>query len=117
MRAPLALMGGADPYGQAILTHLSRAHNHMGQRIIYRLVPQMFAVCSAAFAQFATADVSFEGRPIRAIEFSSVQPLASKDLERAQPLKAGQPFRRADVAQAIDGLFATGYFDDIAVEI
>jgi outer membrane protein insertion porin family len=39
-----------------------------------------------------------------------------KDLARVQPLKKGQALHAADVANAIDGLFATGHFSDIAVE-
>jgi outer membrane protein insertion porin family len=65
----------------------------------------------------ATAQTSaFEGRPIADIEFPNGQPLDPADLARVLPLKKGQPLRAADVAQAIDGLFATGRFDDIVVE-
>jgi outer membrane protein assembly complex protein YaeT len=58
----------------------------------------------------------FEGRPIVEITFSPTQPLDPADLATAQPLKKGDPLRAADVARAIDGLFATGRFEDIAVE-
>ena len=65
----------------------------------------------------AVAQVSlFEGRPIVEITFSPTQPLDPADLATAQPLKKGEPLRAADVARAIDGLFATGRFEDIAVE-
>jgi len=37
-------------------------------------------------------------------------------LAKAQPLKKGDPLRAEDVAHAIDGLFATGRFEDIVVE-
>jgi outer membrane protein assembly complex protein YaeT len=58
----------------------------------------------------------FEGKPIVDIQFSDIQPLDRADLAKTQPLEIGQPFRLADVAHAIDGLFATGRFEDIAVE-
>jgi len=59
---------------------------------------------------------SFEGKPIVDIQFSAPQPLDARDLALAQPLRKGQPLRAADVADAIDGLFATGRFADIVVE-
>jgi outer membrane protein insertion porin family len=59
---------------------------------------------------------AFEGRPIADIQFPNGQPLDPADLARVQPLRKGQPLRAADVAHAIDGLFATGRFDDIVVE-
>src|SRR5260370_41143271 len=71
----------------------------------------------AFFCCLANAQVAqFEGKPIVDIQFSDVQPLDPADLAKAQPLKVGQPLRLADVAHAIDGLFATGRFEDIAVE-
>ena len=62
------------------------------------------------------APSAFEGKPIVDIQFSGPQPLDAKDLERVQPLKKGQALRAADVANAINGLFATGRFADIVVE-
>ncbi len=58
----------------------------------------------------------YEGRTIVAIEYEPVQVLDPTDLAKAQPLKKGEPLRARDVASAIDGLFATGRFEDIAVE-
>src|SRR6266567_4240958 len=58
----------------------------------------------------------FEGKSIVDVQFSTPQPLDAADLAKAQPLKKGQPLHAEDVAHAIDGLFATGWFDDIAVE-
>jgi outer membrane protein insertion porin family len=81
------------------------------RRILYN--PAALALfCCLAHAQVA----QFEGKPIVDIRFSDVQPLDPADLAKAQPLKIGQPLRMSDVAHAIDGLFATGRFDDIAVE-
>ena len=58
----------------------------------------------------------FEGKPIVGIQFSPRQVLDTADLAKAQPLRLGEPLRAKVVAAAIDGLFATGQFDDIVVE-
>ena len=71
----------------------------------------------AFFCGLVNAQVAqFEGKPIVDVRFSGVQPLDPTDLAKVQPLKVGQPLRISDVAHAIDGLFATGRFEDIAVE-
>ncbi len=85
--------------------------------LLLKWILPMFALCGLAIAQPAAPNTTFEGRKIIAIEFSSAQPLAQTDLDKAQPLRVGQPLQRSDIAHAIDGLFATGYFEDIAVEI
>ena len=64
----------------------------------------------------AAQTAAFEGSLIADIQFPNGQPLDPADLARALPLKKGQPLRSIDVAYAIDGLFATGRFDDIIVE-
>lgn len=58
----------------------------------------------------------FEGRNIVSIQYSPGSFLDPADLAAAQPLKAGSSLHAADVAQAIDSLFATGQFEDISVE-
>src|SRR5580765_8276170 len=66
----------------------------------------------------ATAQApQFEGRPIVDIQFSPAQVLDPADVARLLPLKKGEPLQADTVAQAIDGLFATGRFEDIAVEV
>jgi len=82
-------------------------------------VPRIFPFLStfALFCGLTNAQVGqFEGKPIVDILFSGVQPLDPADLAKVQPLKIGQPLRMSDVAHAIDGLFATGRFEDIVVE-
>jgi outer membrane protein assembly factor BamA len=59
---------------------------------------------------------AFEGRPIADIQFPNGQPLDPADLARVQPLKKGQALHAEDIARAIDGLFASGRFEDIVVE-
>src|SRR5881227_2386492 len=58
----------------------------------------------------------FEGKRIVDIQYSPAQILDAADLAKAQPLKTGEALHQEDVAQAIDGLFATGRFEDILVE-
>jgi outer membrane protein assembly factor BamA len=64
----------------------------------------------------ASQVAQFEGKRIIDIQYSPAQTLDAADLAKAQPLKKGEPFHQEDVAQAIDGLFATGRFEDIVVE-
>ena len=59
---------------------------------------------------------AFEGRTITEIQFLPAQVLDPADLAEALPLRKGEPLRDIDVARAIDGLFATGRFQDIVVE-
>ena len=75
----------------------------------------LWALASLGFGAPA-ATSSFEGKTIVDVQFSAPQPLDAKDLARAQPLKKGQLLRAEDVSSAIDALFATGRFADIAVE-
>lgn len=58
----------------------------------------------------------FEGKKIVEIQYLPAQPLDPADLASAQPLKQGEPFHAREAAAAIDGLFATGRFQDISVE-
>ncbi len=76
-------------------------------------------VCVAALLPACLAmaqNLDFEGKPIADIQFPNGQPLDPADLARAQPLRKGRPLHAIDVAYAIDGLFATGRFEDIVVE-
>src|ERR1700722_8640090 len=61
-------------------------------------------------------NLDFEGQTIADIQFPNGQPLDPADLARAQPLRKGRPLHAIDVAYAIDGLYATGRFEDIVVE-
>src|SRR5580693_5649002 len=87
----------------------------------WRVIPARQVVKSLCLLILVVAGAAgqvsqFEGRPIVDIEFSPTQPLDPADLAKAQPLKKGDPLRAQDVAHAIDGLFATGRFEDIVVE-
>ena len=72
----------------------------------------LFLICLPAFAQTA----QFTGKRIVAIDYAPAQVLDESDLARVNPLKVGGTLQESDVANAIDGLFSTGRFEDIAVE-
>src|SRR5947209_6734292 len=92
------------------MTGDSRSDSHLIRNILTVLAILLCATPSSA--QTAV----FEGKTITDIQFRPLQPLHPADLDVAVPLKKGAPLRASEVAAAIDGLFATGRFEDIAVE-
>jgi outer membrane protein assembly complex protein YaeT len=74
----------------------------------------LFALAAAdsSFAQVT----QFEGQKVVSIQYAPAQFLDPVDLATAQPVKVGDALHANEVAEAIDGLFATGRFDDISVE-
>ena len=90
----------------------------MGPRGVVRslLVQALAGVC--LLSRFATAqDARFEGQRIVEVRYDPAkQPVDPRDLAQIQPLKAGQTLSSDDVADAIDELYATGYYDDIQIE-
>ncbi|HEX8810356.1 MAG TPA: POTRA domain-containing protein, partial [Terracidiphilus sp.] len=85
---------------------------HMLPRVACAL---MFLLANAGFRLVAQV-TEFEGARIVDIQYSPVQPLDPADLAVAQPLKQGDLLHSSEVASAIDGLFATGRFQNITVE-
>jgi outer membrane protein assembly complex protein YaeT len=78
----------------------------------------MLGVCVLFPHRLAAQAPPFDGRRIDDLRYEpALQPLDSGDLEKTQPLKKGSPFRAADVARAIDELYATGRYDDIQVDV
>jgi outer membrane protein assembly complex protein YaeT len=72
-------------------------------------------VLAAAQPQYAG---QYEGRTIASVVYSPLpQPLDPRDLEKIQVFTAGAAFREADAAVTIDRLFATGYYDDIQIDV
>ena len=70
-----------------------------------------------ALAQAGAGQTSeYVGRPIRSIQYSNPEVLHPADLQRVQVLKTGDILRAEDAAEAIDRLFATGLYEDIAIE-
>ena len=65
----------------------------------------------------ATAASNYEGKPIADIQFEPErQPLAIDKLKALLPLRIGQPLRASDVRDAIQRLYATGEYADIAAD-
>ncbi len=59
----------------------------------------------------------FEGKPIAEIQFDPPeQPYPRDVLDKILPMKTGAPFREDDIHAAIQALFSTGRFADIAVD-
>src|SRR5205823_108018 len=77
-----------------------------------RLTITLALLTFSAFAQTSR----FEGKRIENIQYLPAQILDPDDLAKVQPLKTGEPLRADEVAAAIDGLFATGRYEDISVE-
>jgi outer membrane protein insertion porin family len=69
----------------------------------------------AASAVCGAQTGAFEGKTIVEIRYSG-SGADPADLARVQPLEKGKPLRSTDVSKAIDALFATGEYTDIAVE-
>jgi outer membrane protein insertion porin family len=62
-------------------------------------------------------DTSFDGQPIVDISFEPAsQPYSIEHLHEIMPLKKGAIFHQRDLAPAIQALFSTGRFADIAVD-
>ncbi len=60
---------------------------------------------------------SFENLVISRIEYVPArQPLSDRDLRAAVALRPGEPLHGAAVAETIDRMFATGYYDDIQID-
>ncbi len=60
---------------------------------------------------------SFEGRTIASLSFDPArQPLDSREIAAILPVKAGQPYRAADIRATIERLFATGRYQDIQAD-
>ena len=58
-----------------------------------------------------------EGRIISRIDYEPAeQPLPREELDRVLPFKPGQPLRRASIPDAIQKLYSTGRFADVAMD-
>ena len=59
----------------------------------------------------------YEGQPIASIQFDPAkQPLTRDQLTAMMPLRPGEPLRGSDVREAIQRLYQTGEYQDIAVD-
>jgi len=65
----------------------------------------------------AAAPEQFEGKPIASVQFEpEKQPLTFDQLMAMTPLHVGQPLHMSDVRDAIQGLYQSGEYADIAVD-
>lgn len=63
------------------------------------------------------AAAAFEGKAVESIRFEPPdQPLTAEEIGKRLPLHAGETFRTSDLRQAIQNLFATGRYADLAVD-
>ncbi|HEY3940074.1 MAG TPA: POTRA domain-containing protein [Bryobacteraceae bacterium] len=61
--------------------------------------------------------LKYEGRPIASIAFEPArQPLTEEQLRKRIPFSEGSPFHERELRQAIQNLFASGRFADLAVD-
>ena len=69
-----------------------------------------------SWSALATLD-QYEGKRVAAVEFDPPrQPLSVQGLQAMIPLKANQPLRASDIRASIQQLYATGEYQDIAVD-
>jgi outer membrane protein insertion porin family len=74
----------------------------------------LVVLCSALLS--AAAD-EYEGKPIASVQFDpATQPLTFEQLMAMLPLRIGQPLRGSDLRGAIQRLYQTGEYTDIAVD-
>lgn len=67
--------------------------------------------------QLIEAAMKYEGRRVVSIQFDPPdQPLTKSELVKALPFGAGSIFRERDLQRAIQNLFATGRFSDLAID-
>lgn len=77
----------------------------------------LVVLLAPACTQRMAAGEALEGRPVSGIEFEpSGQPLPRAELDRLVPFKPGDPYRAASIRDAIQKLYSTGRYTDIAVD-
>jgi len=75
------------------------------------------ALVALGWRPLAAAPEKYEGMPVASIRFDpEKQPLKPDELLALMPLRVGQALKAADVTTAIQHLFATGEYADIAVD-
>ena len=89
--------------------------------LLWGVRPPVLLLClivHAAVAQEpAPPAVRFEGRIVTRVDFEPPdQPLPRDELDRLLPFRSGEPLRAADVRTAIQKLYSTGRYTDVAVD-
>jgi outer membrane protein insertion porin family len=89
----------------------SLVFTRLGLRIT---TPVLAALCSILLN---AAPAEYEGKPIAGLQFDpATQPLTFDQLVAMLPLRIGQPLRASDLRDAIQRLYQTGEYADIAVD-
>lgn len=86
-----------------------------------RLAPRtpvlLLALLMLATTMRGAANGTLEGRRITTVGFSPAnQPLTNDELERITPIRAGDTYHAALIREAIQKLYSTGRYTDIAVD-
>ncbi len=77
----------------------------------------LFPLATFFLASHLCCGQDFVGRPIVAIRYQpAVQPIDSRDLERALRIEIGRPFVTNELAATIDRLYRSGLYEDIKVD-
>jgi outer membrane protein insertion porin family len=77
-------------------------------------MPTLAVLCSVLLN---ASPNEYEGKPIASVQFDpATQPLTLEQLMAMLPLKIGQPLRGSDLRDAIQRLYQTGEYADIAVD-
>lgn len=80
-------------------------------------LPSPLAVLALLLLFGWPANAQYEGTPIARIEFTPAdQPLPRDELDRLVSLQTGTPFRQSDLRLAIQRLYSTGRYSDIAAD-
>ena len=80
----------------------------MKQKLLSGLVTALFVAMPAlAFEPFVVKDIRVEG----------IQRTEAGTVFSYLPVRVGEPFTEAQAAEAIRGLFATGFFSDVRIEV
>jgi len=77
----------------------------------------LLAIPGAAFQNPIREALQYEGLAITSIDFEpATQPLTGAQLQTRLPFRTGSPFHERELRDAIQNLFATGRFADLAVD-
>jgi len=83
--------------------------------ILAALVWSAYLPCASG--QFLSLDSKYEGRLIASISYEpESQPYTRSQLERLNPVKSGDRFASEAISAAIETLFDSGRFEDVAVD-
>src|SRR5437879_6562552 len=98
-----------------------RPASHFGTTLMRILSGRTRGTCVTMLALFcaslSAAPEEYEGRPLARIEFDPPQqPLSAQILIGMLPLKTGEPLRAVAVREAIQKLYSTGEYADIAAD-